>query len=167
MAYQEKRVRRSREIPKHCWTRLMIYIKLERRNFFFWTLLQLLYCKGSSPNLWDWKTVLLQMTCEQYNLPFGSIENYHMLFLYFIMLLKTPALKLIRKKILAILPQEDKEYTVMKIQKNWETVILLHSANHQWMPVISVFNQPYLSCHRYILSLVCSYTHYLCACIYL
>lgn len=98
MAYQEKRVRRSREIPKHCWTRLMIYIKLERRNFFFWTLLQLLYCKGSSPNLWDWKTVLLQMTCEQYNLPFGSIENYHMLFLYFIMLLKTPALKLIRKK---------------------------------------------------------------------
>lgn len=98
MAYQEKRVRRSREIPKHCWTRLMIYIKLERHNFFFWTLLQLLYCKGSSPNLWDWKTVLLQMTCEQYNLPFGSIENYHMLFLYFIMLLKTPALKLIRKK---------------------------------------------------------------------
>lgn len=59
MAYQEKRIRRSREVPKHCWTRLMIDIKLERCNFFLWTLIQLLYCKASSLNLWDWKKCTL------------------------------------------------------------------------------------------------------------
>lgn len=59
MVYQGKRIRRSREVPKHCWTRLMIDIKPERCNFFLQTLIQLLYCRASSPNLWDGKKCTL------------------------------------------------------------------------------------------------------------